>query len=60
MISPLGVIWCVIAAFIATTVESLIGATLESRFNWLTNDIVNFINTVIGAIAAMLLAGITI
>lgn len=56
MISPMGILWCMIAAFIATTVESLIGATLESRFTWLTNDIVNFINTVIGAIAAILLA----
>ena len=56
MISPLGIIWCVIAAFIATTVESLIGATLESRLPWLTNDIVNFINTVIGAISAIALA----
>lgn len=58
MISPIGIIWCVIAAFIATTIESLIGATLESRFAWLTNDLVNFINTVIGAIAAILLASI--
>jgi uncharacterized protein (TIGR00297 family) len=56
MISWLGIIWCVIAAFIATTVESLIGATLESRFTWLTNDLVNFINTAIGAIVAILLA----
>jgi len=56
MINPMGIIWCVIAAFIATTIESLIGATLESRFAWLTNDIVNFINTVIGAIIAILLA----
>ena len=56
MISPLGIIWCVIAAFIATTIESLIGATLESRLPWLTNDIVNFINTVIGAISAIALA----
>ncbi len=56
MISSIGIIWCVIAAFIATTVESLIGATLESRFTWLTNDIVNFINTAIGAITAILLA----
>ena len=56
MINPVGIIWCVIAAFIATTIESLIGATLESRFTWLTNDIVNFINTVIGAISAILFA----
>ena len=56
MISSIGIIWCVIAAFIATTIESLIGATLESRFTWLTNDLVNFVNTVIGAIVAILLA----
>lgn len=56
MISPIGILWCVIAASIATTIESLIGATLESRYAWLTNDLVNFINTLIGAIAAMALA----
>lgn len=55
MISPIGIIWCIIAAFVATTIESLIGATLESRFAWLTNDLVNFVNTVIGAIVAILL-----
>ena len=58
MISPVGILWCAIAAFIATTIESLIGATLESRFTWLTNDLVNFINTVIGAIAAIVLGWI--
>ena len=56
LISPIGIVWCVIAAFIATTIESLIGATLESRFAWLTNDLVNLINTVIGAIVAISLA----
>ena len=59
LISSIGIIWCVIAAFVATTIESLIGATLESRFTWLTNDLVNFINTVIGAISAMVIAWIT-
>ncbi|MEY2855756.1 MAG: hypothetical protein RLZZ74_65, partial [Cyanobacteriota bacterium] len=39
---------------------SLIGATLESRFTWLTNDLVNLINTVIGAIVAMVLAGVSL
>ncbi len=58
LINPLGVVWCIIAAFIATTIESLIGATLESRFEWLTNDLVNFINTVIGATAAIVLSSI--
>jgi uncharacterized protein (TIGR00297 family) len=56
MIDILGVIWCAIAAFIATTLESLIGATLQSRWNWLTNEVVNIINTTIGAIVAIILA----
>jgi uncharacterized protein (TIGR00297 family) len=60
LIAPVGIIWCVIAAFIATTVESLIGATLESRFTWLTNDLVNLINTIIGAIVAMLLSSLNL
>ena len=58
LINPVGIIWCVVAAFIATTIESLIGATLESRFTWLTNDLVNLINTVIGAASAIFLAWI--
>jgi uncharacterized membrane protein len=45
-----------IAAFIATNLESVIGATLQSRYTWLTNEIVNIINTTIGAIAVILLA----
>lgn len=56
MINLLGVLWCVLAAFIATNIESLIGATLQEEIPWLTNEIVNFINTTIGAIAAIFLA----
>ncbi|NER33344.1 MAG: TIGR00297 family protein [Oscillatoria sp. SIO1A7] len=55
-VSPIGVLICMIAAFIATNLESVIGATLQTRFPWLTNEIVNIINTTIGAIAAILLA----
>ncbi len=51
-----GIIWCVIAAFIATNLESVIGATLQTKWTWLTNEIVNFINTLIGAIAAIVFA----
>ena len=49
-----GIGWCAIAAFIATNLESLIGATLQSRFAWLTNEVVNIINTFIGAVVAIL------
>lgn len=53
MINFAGVIICLISAFIATNLESLIGATLQSKFNWLTNEIVNIINTLIGAVVAI-------
>ncbi len=56
LINLLGVIWSILAAFVATNAESVIGATLQSRFNWLTNEVVNFINTSIGAIVAIALA----
>lgn len=45
---------CVIAAFVGTTVESYLGATLE-QMKLVDNEIINFMNTVVGAGAAMLL-----
>jgi uncharacterized protein (TIGR00297 family) len=56
LIELLGVLWCVLAAFIATNLESVIGATLQSKYAWLTNELVNILNTLIGAIAAIFLA----
>ncbi|MEH2176256.1 TIGR00297 family protein [Nostoc sp.] len=56
LIDILGVAWCVLAAFIATNLESVIGATLQSKYTWLTNEVVNIFNTLIGAIASVLLA----
>jgi uncharacterized protein (TIGR00297 family) len=56
LINPSGILLCIIAAFIATNLESVIGATLQSKFDWLTNEVVNILNTLIGAIAAILLA----
>jgi uncharacterized protein (TIGR00297 family) len=53
---PIELVWCVVAALIATTAESWIGATLQSKWDWLTNEVVNGINTTIGAIAAVLLS----
>jgi uncharacterized protein (TIGR00297 family) len=51
-----GVIICTIAAFIATNIESVIGATLQSDLDWLSNELVNVINTIIGAVVAISLA----
>ncbi|NES80354.1 MAG: DUF92 domain-containing protein, partial [Moorea sp. SIO2B7] len=56
LVNLTGVFFCVIAAFIATNLESVIGATLQSKLEWLTNEVVNIINTIIGAIAVVLLA----
>ena len=55
LIDLTGVLFCVIAAFIATNLESVIGATLQSKVDWMTNEVVNFINTTIGAISAVIL-----
>lgn len=55
-IQPLDIGICMIAAFIATNLESVIGATLQSKLSWLTNEVVNVINTLIGAVVAILLA----
>ena len=56
LITPWGMGICLVAAFLATNLESVIGATLQAKLPWLTNELVNIINTTIGAIAAMGLA----
>jgi uncharacterized protein (TIGR00297 family) len=53
LISVPGIAICLVAAFLATNAESVIGATLQARWNWLTNERVNIINTAIGAISAV-------
>ncbi len=53
---PQDLLLCMVAAFIATNIESLIGATLQSRWQWLTNEIVNGINTFLGATIAVILS----
>lgn len=58
LINLTGIAFCVIAAFIATNMESVIGATVQSKFEWLTNEVVNFFNTLIGAIVAIILASV--
>lgn len=46
-----GIAAVVVAAFVGTTLESVIGATIERR-GLLDNEAVNFLNTLIGALAA--------
>jgi len=53
LVTLTGVVVCAIAALIATTVESVIGATIQEQFQWLTNEVVNIINTLVGAGSAI-------
>lgn len=53
LITGAGIGICLLAAFIATNLESLIGATLQSRWDWFTNELVNVINTLLGALIAV-------
>jgi uncharacterized protein (TIGR00297 family) len=46
----------ILSAFIATNLESVIGATLQMQFDWLSNELVNVVNTLIGAVVAIALA----
>jgi uncharacterized protein (TIGR00297 family) len=45
------------AAFVATMIESLIGATLQEKegLSWMSNEVVNFFNTLIGAAIAIVM-----
>jgi uncharacterized protein (TIGR00297 family) len=60
LISPLSMVLCLIAAFIATNLESVIGATLQARWEWMTNEVVNILNTLMGAVAAISMAWLAI
>lgn len=55
-IRPKAVPLSIFAAFVATNIESVLGATLQGKKNleWMTNEVVNFINTLIGAAIAIL------
>jgi uncharacterized protein (TIGR00297 family) len=52
---PTSVIISTVAAFIACNIESLLGATLQGKENlqWITNEVINFFNTFIGATIAI-------
>ena len=58
LIHAWGIAVCLLAALVATNVESLIGATLQNRLAWLTNELVNVINTTVGALTALVLGSL--
>src|SRR2546426_10212376 len=45
-----GRVW--LAGFIGMTVDSILGATVEGRWRWMTNDTVNLLATATGAVLA--------
>jgi len=54
LVTPAMVPVAAVAAFVATTCESWLGATLQGGI--FTNEVINFINTLIGAVVAAALA----
>jgi uncharacterized protein (TIGR00297 family) len=52
---PTAIVISIVAAFLATNVESLLGATLQGKegLEWITNEVINFFNTLIGAAIAI-------
>jgi uncharacterized membrane protein len=58
MVPILGIPICVGAALVANVVESWVGATWQGRWPWLTNEWVNGINTLVGAVLSGLGAGV--
>jgi uncharacterized protein (TIGR00297 family) len=52
LFGPLGALVVVLAAFLGTLLESVVGATLE-RHGLLDNEGVNFLNTLMGALLAV-------
>jgi uncharacterized protein (TIGR00297 family) len=52
LFGPLGALVVVVAAFLGTLLESVVGATLE-RHGLLDNEGVNFLNTLMGALLAV-------
>jgi uncharacterized protein (TIGR00297 family) len=57
--SPESVAVSTLAAIVATNVESVLGATLQEKegFEWISNEVINFFNTFIGAVIAMVIGG---
>ena len=48
-----------VAGFIATLFESFLGAVTQQRLPWLTNEIINFLQTIFAALLAMVITYMT-
>jgi len=56
--TPAAVVLVTLVALVATLIESAIGATLQRRHGWLSNELVNGLQTAIAAGLAMAAAGL--
>ena len=54
--SPTAMLVVALVGLIATLLESLLGALAQERVTWLTNEIVNGLQTAWAAVLAMLIA----
>jgi uncharacterized protein (TIGR00297 family) len=45
-------------ALVATLAESVIGATLQRRWSWLSNEVVNAVQTLLAALLALAAVGL--
>jgi len=56
--TPAAVLVVVAAAMVATLLESVVGATLQPRLAWLSNELVNGLQTLMAAALALALAAV--
>jgi uncharacterized protein (TIGR00297 family) len=53
---PSALLLVVVVGMVATLLESLVGATLQQRYFWLSNELVNGLQTLLAAVLALALA----
>ena len=56
MITLKGLLYVIVASFIANYAESILGAVYQDRVAWLTNDVVNIIQITCASVVSMLLS----
>lgn len=56
MITLKGLLYVIVASFIANYAESVLGAVYQDRIAWLTNDVVNIIQITCASVVSMLLS----
>ena len=54
--TPSALLLVVVVGMVATLLESLVGATLQQRYSWLSNELVNGLQTLVAAALALALA----